>query len=100
VADVVRELAKQYPELLTRQCECGLAWAKSCGCVPGSCPWCDDTGRRLATLEELLEADKMMLWYENGWCAESEDESREVHCTATPGEAAARLLIELEAGRG
>lgn len=54
MADAVRELAQQHPELLTRECECGLAWAKSCGCIPGSCPWCDDTGRRLVMLEELL----------------------------------------------
>lgn len=48
-----RELAEQHPELMT-ECECRLAWLKSCGCISGSCPWCDDAGRRPKRLDELL----------------------------------------------
>jgi hypothetical protein len=98
VADALRELAEQHPGLLTVTCA-GFDRLRRTGCADcvarGDCRL-----RRLATLEELLEANRMMLWYEHGWCAESEDESREVHGHETPWEAAARLLVELEAGRG
>ena len=53
-ADTLRELAQQYPELLTRECECldrSNLHISALDCVA-----CHGTGRRLATLEELLEA--------------------------------------------
>ena len=98
MADTLRELAEQHSELLTRECECLLRSSLRIAAL--MCVACSGSGRRLATLEELLEADRMMLWYEHGWCAESEAESREVHAFTTPWEAAARLLVELEAARG
>ena len=59
-ADTLRELAQQYPELLTRACECrGEALYRLLGSDipdPIACPGgCDGTGRRLATLEELWD---------------------------------------------
>lgn len=48
-----RALAEQYPELMT-ECECRQVWLKSCGCIPGSCPWCGDERHRPKRLDELL----------------------------------------------
>lgn len=48
-----RDLTVRHPELVV-ECECRLAWLKSCGCIPGACPWCGDTGQRPKRLDELL----------------------------------------------
>ena len=59
-ADTLRELAAAHPKLLTRECECrGEALYRLLGTEipdPIACPgYCDGTGRRLATLEELWD---------------------------------------------
>src|SRR5215467_5095006 len=53
--DALRELAEQHRELLTVECECVNVPAISVNYSP-RCTICKDTGRRLKTLEELLEA--------------------------------------------
>lgn len=47
-------LAEQHPELIV-ECECRRRFHDACGCISGSCPWCDDVGRRPRELGELLE---------------------------------------------
>ena len=55
--DTLRELAKQYPELLTRECDCNLGCERCATVVERGrhvfSP--DDDLRRLATLEELWD---------------------------------------------
>ena len=64
MADALRELAEQHPELLTVECEAShrhrfvLDEVNWWDCDGGRCPLCNGTGRRLKTLEELLEAIK------------------------------------------
>src|SRR5215831_9160357 len=54
MTDTLREFADQHPELLTVECECVNVPAISLDYSP-RCTICKDTGRRLKTLEELLE---------------------------------------------
>lgn len=82
---------------LLQDCECEKRFYDACGCIHGSCPWCEDTFKRLPHLDEVLaEKDGLdMLWLEYGnWCASRGDGSDEVgtYGHQTPLEAALRLL--------
>jgi len=114
MADTLRELAKQHPELLTVECEAShrhrfvLDEVNWWDCDGGRCPLCNNAGRRLKTLEELIVSmqphHKSLMQVMVSWVREKDIWQTWIYPNlrtigSTPTEAAARLLVALEADR-